>query len=75
METFDTIYQFQVSQATQNRFAEFGNLVEQYEGQGNMARNVLYQKMGQSYFYYLGFLYPRIVKTEYRKEEYNEAPI
>jgi len=75
MNPFDTIHTFQVSQATENRFAEFGSLVEQYEGQGNMARNVLYHKMGQSYFYYLGFLYPRIVKTEYVKEEYDEAPI
>jgi hypothetical protein len=31
--------------------------------------------MGQSYMYYLGYLYPRIVKPEKPKEADEEAPI
>lgn len=71
----DTTYQYPISEATLERFEKFSKLVNQYEGQGTMARKVLYHEMGQSYMYYLGFLYPRIVKPEYEKEEYDEAPI
>lgn len=66
---------YEISQASLDRFEEFSRLVKQYKGQGNMARNVLYQEMGQSYLYYLSFLYPRIIKPEILKEDYVEAPI
>lgn len=73
--TKDVAATYQVSKPTLDRFAEFGRLVEQHEGDPGMARNVLYWEMGQSYFYYLGYLHPRIVKPERVKEEYDEAPI
>ena len=71
----DSSSRHQVSQATMDRFGEFGRLATQYEGDQNMARNVLYWEMGQTYLYYLGYLFPRIVKPEMQKEEYDEAPI
>jgi len=71
----DTTYQYQVSGATRERFEKFSKLVNQYEGQRTMARKVLYHEMGESYMYYLGYLFPRIVKPEYIEEEYDEAPI
>lgn len=73
--TKDVAEKYQVSQASLDRFAAFGKLVEQYEGDPVSARNVLYWEMGQSYFYYLGFLLPRIVKPERAKEAHDEAPI
>lgn len=75
MNPEDTTYRYRISEATHVRFDEFSRLVNQYEGQGSMARKVLYHEMGESYMYYLGYLFPRIVKPEYRKEEYDEAPI
>ena len=71
----DSSSRHQVSQATLDRFGEFGRLAKQYEGDEIMARNVLYWEMGQTYLYYLGYLFPRIVKPEMQKEEYDEAPI
>ena len=71
----DSSSRHQLSQATLDRFSEFGLLAKQYESDEIKARNVLYWEMGQTYLYYLGYLYPRIVKPEIIKEEYNEAPI
>lgn len=67
--------QYPISQASLDRFGEFGQMAKRYEGDRTMARNVLYWEMGESYMYYLGFLHPRIVKPEIQKEEYEEAPI
>jgi hypothetical protein len=71
----DSTTRHKVSQAALDRYGEFSRLAQQYEGDQNLARKVLYHEMGQSYMYYLGFLYPRIVKPEVVNEEYDEAPI
>jgi hypothetical protein len=75
MSGSDLPSRYRISQATLDRFGDFGRLVKRYEGDKTMARNALYWEMGQSYMYYLGYLYPRIVKPEKPKEADEEAPI
>jgi len=66
---------YEISPTTVNRFEQFKATLRQYEGQRNMARNVLYWEMGDTYMYYLQFVFPRIIKPEIVYPEYEEAPI
>ncbi|MFO7670313.1 MAG: DUF6057 family protein [Bacteroidales bacterium] len=75
MNRSDLLSRYQISQATLDRFGDFGRTRKKYEGDRTMARNVLYSEMGQSYMYYLGYLYPRIVKPEMTKDDDDEAPL
>jgi hypothetical protein len=75
MNRSDLLSRYQISQATLDRFSDFGRTQKKYEGDRTMARNVLYREMGQSYMYYLVYLYPRIVKPEMTKDVDDEAPL
>ncbi len=66
---------YEIRPTTRNRFEQFKATLRKYEGQRNMARNVLYWEMGDTYMYYLQFVFPRIIKPEIVYPEYEEAPI
>ncbi|MBN2697493.1 MAG: hypothetical protein JXR52_01600 [Bacteroidales bacterium] len=66
---------YQISPGTMARYREFNSILEQYEGDEKMARNVLYWKMGTGYLYYFHFIYPRIVKPVIIYPEDEEPPI
>ncbi|HDS06586.1 MAG TPA: hypothetical protein ENO05_03070 [Bacteroides sp.] len=71
----DVEEKYEIRPTTKNRFEHFKATLQKYEGQRNMARNVLYWEMGQTYMYYLQFVFPRIIKPEIVYPEYEEAPI
>lgn len=67
--------QYDISPATMDRYNDFNRILNQYEEDEKLARNVLYWEMGETYMYYLRFLYPRIVKPFIIKPEDEEPPI
>jgi hypothetical protein len=67
--------EYDISPETLERFARFNQTLNRYERDPTMARNVLYWDMGKTYLYYMNFLYPRIIKPEIIRPEYEESPI
>ncbi len=66
---------YDIRPETMARYDQFNQVVEQHKGNKKMARNYLYWEMGDSYLYYLQFVFPRIVKPEIVIEENEEPPI
>jgi hypothetical protein len=60
---------FSISDATLARYKEFNHTFQQYKGDKRLARNMLYRNFGGSYFFYIHFIYPRIVKPEIITDE------
>jgi len=67
--------EYSITPENVSRFRMFTQTVNQYKGNERSARNALYPQMGNSYMYYLRFVYPRIIRPEVGEEEYDEQPI
>ncbi|MFH0757599.1 MAG: DUF6057 family protein [Bacteroidota bacterium] len=66
---------YNITPVTLARYNDFNEVLQQHEGNKKLARNFLYWEMGDSYLYYLHFLYPRIVKPEIVTDENGEPTI
>lgn len=58
-----------ISTETQNRFNNFMKELERYKGKTRLARNTLYAEYGNTYLYFLKFVYPNIMETEIITDE------
>ncbi|MCF8378040.1 MAG: DUF6057 family protein [Bacteroidales bacterium] len=64
-----SITEYDIRPETRARFDDFIQKINQFKGDQRGARNFLYKEYGQSYMYYLQFLYPRILKPEIIKKD------
>jgi hypothetical protein len=64
--------EYNISINSLERFNGFKQELMKYNGNNRAALNGMYRKFGNSYLYYLQFLYPRIIKPDYI-HEYDES--
>lgn len=58
-----------ISSETKKRFQNFINELEKYKGKTRLARNELYAEYGNTYLYFLKFVYPNVMETETISDE------
>ncbi|HPE76750.1 MAG TPA: DUF6057 family protein [Draconibacterium sp.] len=56
--------EIKISAETQKRYNSFMQQLEKYKGKTRLARNSLYPEFGNTYMYFLKFVYPNIIETE-----------
>ncbi len=56
---------YKVSNASVEKFMKFKRELHQYNGKQRTAMNEMYREYGNSYLFFLQFIYPRIIKPDY----------
>ncbi len=71
----EVITRYNITPAVISRYHEFLSGVARAGGEGKKARDLLFRDFGNSYMYYLKFIYPRIIKPEIIPGSDEEQPI